>query len=225
MYWWDGTPTEKFKTPSSSSHNRLLEWCLQMCFIIFFPIVILCLFKRFSSIFCFFCRFQCMDGVYSLLSFFLSANWLFQISPLHKNIYSMLCVYPLKLLIKSFRWKSMTLLRLLIIIKDVSKGTFDLVRAGIFTLHLVFILLLLFHSFKKFFSSHYALTLLSHHDASLSIKQICFIYPFLLLHLHFSYKNERVARIDLFLLFNPRDLESGGKKKLLSIVWIWHLLK
>lgn len=163
LYWWDGTPTEKFKTPSSSSHNRLLEWCLQMCFVIFFPIVILCLFKRFSSIFCFFCRFQYMDGVYSLLSFFLSANWLFQISPLHKNIYSMLCVYPLKLLIKSFRWKSMTLLRLLIIIKDVSKGTFDLVRAGIFTLHLVFILLLLFHSFKKFFSSHYALTLLSHH--------------------------------------------------------------
>lgn len=106
----------------------------------------------------------------------------------------------------------MTLFSLLIIIKDVSKGTFELVRAGIFTLHLVFILLLLFHSFKMFFSSHYALTLLSHHVCVVEHKanKICFIYPFLLLHLHFSYKNERVACIDLFLLFNPREL---GKRE------------
>lgn len=83
LYWWDGTPTEKFKTPSSSrSHNRLLEWCLQMCFVIFFPIVILCLFKRFSSIFFFLLFFVVFNAWCLFFTLFLSANWLFQISPL-----------------------------------------------------------------------------------------------------------------------------------------------
>lgn len=106
----------------------------------------------------------------------------------------------------------MTLLRLLIIIKDVSKGTSELVRAGIFTLHLVFILLLLFFIHSKCFfflhTTHWHYYRIMY--VSLSIKQICFIYPFL--HLHFSYKNERVACIDLFLLFNPRELEKGREE-------------